>query len=371
MNIKKYITERFDFRYNVIQGRPEFKIKNSTKPYRFLDDRIANSILVQAKETGIYTSQSELMILLNSDFVPMYDPITAYMNSLPEWDGEDYISRLAMTVTTTSQDYFVWAFTKWFVAMVACAIHEDITNHCALVLIGEQGCGKTTWIENLVPRELKNYLTSKSINPTNKDSILLLSEKMLINMDELANFNNRQIEAYKELITKSKITERRVYERFSNNFPRRASFAATTNHHSVLPDQTGNRRFLVFEVENIEFDFERNLPQVYAQAVALIKEDFRFYFNREEQRRVETENENYRQVSQEEELIIQYLECPDESKDTQEFEYMNATEIIAYLKSKVRNSNRLNPIIVGKVMTSIGFRTIKKIGLKKYIVNLK
>lgn len=365
----KFIKENYDVRYNTVQGRIELKNKNEKEDFEFLTDRKANSILVEMKNTGVKCSHSELHTLLNSDYAENYDPISEYVESIEEWDGSDHIDVLAQTVKVNNQEYFNWAFKKWFVAMVACATDLEVTNHCAFVLVGQQGCGKTTWIENLIPDELKPYLVSKSINPSSKDSVLLLSEKILINMDELANFNSKQIEAYKELITKTKITERRVYERFSNNFPRRASFAATTNHESILPDQSGNRRFLVFKAEKIDYEAIINLRQAYAQARSLIEAGFKHYFDRDDQRRVEIENERFRQVSSEEELILQYFEVPNEDED--DVRYMNSTELIYYLRKISQSWVRINVVTLGKVMTALGFDTMKKDGLKKYIVKLK
>ncbi|WP_232432746.1 virulence-associated E family protein [Parabacteroides distasonis] len=47
----------------------------------------------------------------------------------------------------------LWAscFKKWFVAMVASWMADEVTNHEILVLIGRQGIYKTTWIDRLMP----------------------------------------------------------------------------------------------------------------------------------------------------------------------------------------------------------------------------
>lgn len=369
-NIIDMLLKKYDFRFNVIQGRAEYKEKSNSE-FKLLTERIANSILIDLKSNGITTSQNELQIILNSELVAQFNPITDYFEKLPRWDGENHILNLSQTVKAIDQSYFNWVFKKWFVAMVHCAIDEDIINHCALVLVGDQGCGKTTWIENLIPDNLKPYLVSTTINPSNKDSNLLLSEKILINMDELANFNARQVEAYKELITKSKITERRVYARFSDNYPRRASFAATTNHRNVLTDQSGNRRFLVCEIDSIDYTREINLEQCFAQSLELIDKNFQHYFDREEQNRISLQNENFRQQSSEEELVLEYLSIPNDKTIQSQIRYLNSTEIIAFLKSKVNGYVKLTPITLGKVLTSLGFKTTKKKGLKKYKVILK
>ena len=52
-------------------------------------------------------------------------------------------------------------------------------------------------------------------------------------MEEIGVFNRSQIEAFKELITKSTIRERRAYGVFSEDYVRRASFAGATNNKQL------------------------------------------------------------------------------------------------------------------------------------------
>lgn len=171
------------------------------------------------------------------------------------------------TVKTTDDEYFYWVFKKWFVAMVACAIKEDVTNQTVIIFSGKQGVGKTTWLKNLLPNTLKGYMYSGIVNPTNKDTLLQMSENILINMDEISTFDNKKTENFKELLSKPIIRERRPYDRFAENYIRRASFVGSTNNAEILNDVSGNRRYLVIEVLNIDYQQNVDLDKAFSQAL--------------------------------------------------------------------------------------------------------
>ena len=147
--------------------------------------------------------------------------------------------------------------------MVACVLDEKQVNQTVIVFSGKQGLGKTTWIEKLMPKQLKEYIFSGTINPSNKDTLIHLAECMLINLDELENLNRSEIGSLKEIITKTHIRMRKAYGHNNENMPRRASFAGSVNTAQFLNDTTGSRRFLCFEVEHIEYTHEIDINKVY------------------------------------------------------------------------------------------------------------
>lgn len=376
-NIEKYLKKQYVFKHNVVKSRIFFKRKSEKRlDFKILKEKDLNSILRELVNAGYQLSKRKLMDLINSDFVENFNPITDYFENLEEWDGKDYISILANTVTTTDNKMFHWAFRKWLVALVACSIKEEITNHTALIFVGKQGVGKTRWFENrLLPRALKPYVYSKKIDPSNKDHILQLSENILINMEEIGEFNRKQNESFKELITKTNIRERRAYGAFSEDYMRRASFSGTSNNMQLLNDTTGNRRFLVFEVISIDFDKNLDLDKVYAQALHLFKNGFQYWFDSEEISKINEHNLLYTQTSEEEEMIVKYFEKPKDGEV--KVEYMNATEIANYIYQNTRGTGvyRFKPVIIGKIMTAKGFKTKDvyegKNKIKKYIVKVK
>jgi predicted P-loop ATPase len=205
----------------------------------------------------IKTNLSSLRNLLYSDFCELFNPFEDYFFNLPTYDEKtDYITELANTITTTKQDLWQQCFKKWLVAMVGCVLDDKVINHTVIVFSGKQGLGKTTWVEKLVPKQLKEYLFSGTINPNNKDTLVQLAECMLINLDELENLNRSEIGSLKEIITKTQIRMRKAYGHNNETMPRRASFAGSVNTAQFLNDSTGSRRFLCFELEGIQYQHD-------------------------------------------------------------------------------------------------------------------
>lgn len=364
MEKENFLNDRYQFRYNEILNRTFYRNMNSQDEFILLQAYKLNSIKRELNNQGINATLTDIKCLLESDFVPKYSPFKEYFKNLKQWDNVDYIEMLAETISTTKNEDFKWAFKKWLVAFVACAINEETTNQGILILTGKQGIGKTTWLKKLVPMKLGEYFFSGNVNPNNKDSTLLLSEKLLINLDELASLNKKQIEAFKEMVTKSVISERRAYGQFTENYIRRASFVGSSNHNEILMDVTGNRRFLCFEATDIDYNHTINMDLVYSQVMHLINTDFKFHFDGDDIKRLEENNKMFTQSSEENDWIDELFSIPDDS----EFEFMNATEIVQYIKSVKRISSNIDVIAIGKIMTSKNFQKKKVNQIYKYIV---
>jgi len=270
----------------------------------------------------------------------------------------DYISELANTITTTQQDLWQTCFKKWFVAMVACVTNEKAINQTVIVFSGKQGVGKTTWIEKLIPKPLKDYMFSGTINPNNKDTLIHLAECMLINLDELENLNRTEIGTLKELITKTHIRMRKAYGHNNETLPRRASFAGSVNTAQFLNDTTGSRRFLCFEVEHIEYAHNIDIKAVYAQATQLYKNGFRYWFNQEEIKEINHNNEQYQIRSPEEELLLTWFELADRETANN---FLNTTQIAAKLADKAKlNITDGTVMKLGKALKKHGYLRLSK-----------
>jgi predicted P-loop ATPase len=365
--VQDHLQSLNDYRYNVVNGNIEFISKSGSQP-RVLSDYDINSLVRSLALSNIDYPVGSVRNLLKSDFIQKYDPFANYFNSLPQWDGNtDYISRLAETVDTDNTALWSVVFRKWIVALVAGVLDEKSINHTMIVLTGKQGLGKTTWILGLVPEQLKGYVFSGTINPDNKDTLIYLSETMLINLDELENLNKHQLGSIKELVTKNQVRIRRPYGTIFENLPRRASFAGSVNNREFLTDTSGSRRFLCFEVTGIRYHNEINLDMVYAQALELFRSGFRFWFNPDEIEQINLNNEKFRIKSIEEEQLFKYFAACDKNEAT---DYLKTSEILDVIffnyKNLINNSSNQQ---LGKILTANGFQKTKKQG--RYVYCLK
>ncbi|WP_269685189.1 VapE domain-containing protein [Flavobacterium lacustre] len=331
--LELFLSNKYVFRHNMVSGKLEFQYFGKKK-WNVMNDFIENSMLRECLKGRIKTNLSSLRNLLYSDFCVLFNPFEDYFFNLPSYDEKtDYINELANTITTTKQDLWQQCFKKWLVAMVGCVLDDKVINHTVIVFSGKQGLGKTTWVEKLVPKPLKEYLFSGTINPNNKDTLVQLSECMLINLDELENLNRSEIGSLKEIITKTQIRMRKAYGHNNETMPRRASFAGSVNTAQFLNDSTGSRRFLCFELEGIKYQHNVDINMAFSQALFLFKSGFRYWFDQEEIKSITENNEQYQLHSPEEELLLTWFEpCEREKANV----FLNASQIAAKLAEKAK-----------------------------------
>ncbi|PCJ27826.1 MAG: hypothetical protein COA97_02505 [Flavobacteriales bacterium] len=359
--------ERYQFRYNVVSGKPEM-FDEEECAFVPITDKMENSLFMALCDAGIQCPVNILRSILNSDFIPDFHPIREYFYKLDPWDGKtDHIAQLAAAIVTSSQKYWSKAFKKWLVAVVASALVDKLINHQVLVLLGIQGLGKTTFLIGMIPLELKNYVYAGTINPDSKDSLVYLSQNFLIIMDELADLTRSDLSNLKALITLPSIQVRKPYEKHSENLPHRSSFAGSINDEQFLRDMTGSRRWLCFEALSINNKHGINLNLVYAQALALFEQGFKYWFDAEEIAEITSENERFEMRSTEEELLLKvFTPCP---KDEAEYIF-STTEIAEHIKLishdfRVTNSSVYS---LGKALRKHGFCRFKRKGVYVYAV---
>ncbi|SHM22225.1 VapE domain-containing protein [Flavobacterium xinjiangense] len=362
--LELFLSNKYIFRHNIVSGKLEFQYFGKKK-WNVMNDFIENSMLRECLKARIRTNISSLRNLLNSDFCPLYNPFEDYFFNLPNYDEKtDYITELANTITTTKQDLWQQCFKKWMVAMVGCVLDEKVINHTVIVFSGKQGLGKTTWVEKLVPKQLKEYLFSGTINPNNKDTLVQLAECMLINLDELENLNRSEIGSLKEIITKTQIRMRKAYGHNNETMPRRASFAGSVNTAQFLNDTTGSRRFLCFELEGIQYQHKVDINMAFSQALFLFKSGFRHWFDQEEIKLITENNEQYQLHSPEEELLLTWFEPCEREIATL---FLNASQIGAKLAEKAKinlNDGTINKI--GKALKKHNFVKLMRKGSPVY-----
>lgn len=355
--IETYLNSRFKFRYNRVTGQVELQRK-SEKDFKPLTDYIENSILRDLLKSNIKCTQTTLRAILGSDFCPPYNPFESYFNQLPAWDGKDYITQLAQTVKTSNQTFWIIALKKWIVAVVAGVLEPKIINHSVIVFSGGQGLGKTSWMLKLCPWQLKDYIYSGTINPNNKDTLIYLSQCMLINLDELENLNRSEIGSLKEMITKSAINMRKAYGKYNETLVRRASFMGSVNTHQFLNDSTGSRRFLTFESLEIDYQHEVDIDKVYSQALSLFRSGYKFHFDKDEIIEICANNEEFEVRTIEEDSLLLYFE-PIEWNTAEYF--LTSSQILERIAFNVPlNLNNSSNVIIGKLLKKHHFIKGKK-----------
>lgn len=364
---QEFLTGGFCLRRNIVRRLVEYSGLKKKDVFQQVTDYWENSVWCALQKAGVYCRVSDLRSVINSDYSPEYNPFCSYFKNLPAWDGKtDHIGQLASTIDTTCPDYWTKCLKKWLVSVVACAINERKANHTVLLLSGVQGLGKTTWLRNLVPPVLRNYVYSGNLDPTAKDSSLLMSDCFLIILDELSGQTRVELNQLKALITKDSILERRPYARNAEAFVRRASFAATVNDSQILTDRTGSRRFLCFETLRIDYTSPVNHDAIYAQALALYKDGFRYWFAEKDITEINNNNEPFQQTSPEAELLFTYFRIPVRFEV---YILLSTSEIMSKILERSHFSGaKISINQLGKVLKSAGFESKKRHGKRLFAV---
>lgn len=310
--LAEYMCQNYEFRHNVLSDKYEVREKNAkpSTPFRPLTREAVNSISRRIKADGLEIQQlrQNLEEFIYSEETTKYDPIGEYLEYLPKWDGQDHVADLFGRIPgiTPEQHYLLGV---WIRSMVAHWMGMDILhgNECVVTLIGDQGCGKSTWCSRLLPPHLRTYYLDH-INLSNKfDKEMALTNNLLVNIDEMDQIKPGQHAQLKQTLSKPVVEGRPIYGREQKTRRRYASFVATTNNQHPLTDRTGNRRYLCVRIpENvlIDNDSEINYPQLYAQIVhQLRQEQQRYWFTNEEVKRIEALNLNYQSINDLESMV--------------------------------------------------------------------
>ena len=330
-------------------------------------------------ETGVQITPKEVQVVTISPAVPSVHPLRDYVYACanPNYydpsnpNQPDWIDLLAQRVIVEgdeeAQRFWRLCFKKWFVGMVASWLKDDIVNHQVLVLIGPQGIYKTTWLDYLLPPQLRMYGCKMGSNAyPSKDDRLRVAEYGLINLDEIdAISSTRELNIMKSLITTDNIVERPAYRYNKERYVRIASFCASGNKPEFLTDITGNRRFLPFKVTYIMDPRLAALQYecIYAQALYLFESGFQYWFDQEENRIIDKHNEDFRAQTNEEQLIFVHMAIPE--KDDPDAEFLTASDISSLLSCRGTIKKPLCPSRLGVIMRKAGFqekRTNKKRG---------
>jgi len=379
--IEAFLLAKYQFRHNPVLVRTEFKLKNKkNSSFQLLNERDVNSIFRELNNNHYACSISGIRSLLNSDFIIEENPFESYFNDVSKIStGDvDYIDQLSQTIKVENEVFWKWAFKKWLVNLVACALEGTRTakqlnikngvNQQVLVFVGEQGIGKTTWLNKLLPDKLEGYLFSGIVNPSNKDTLVNLSENLIINLDELENLNKTELGSLKSLITQSAIRLRRAYGIYNENFVRRASFVGSVNETEFLTDTTGNRRYLVIDTKKIEYAHNIKLDYVYSQAINLLKQGFSFEFKGSEINDIDNNNNRFLRQSVEEELLLKFYRLPEKDDKNDSIISLTPTELInemqKYSSIKIGDASSLRRL--GSALHKYKFQKISKGNSKPY-----
>ena len=339
MKTEIFLNENFEMRKNLMTGVAEYREKYSNdQSFKPLTEEVRNDMTMRATELGLKSWDRDVNRFIDSTRIEQYDPVNIWLDSLPQWNGHDYIKELAARVPTT-QPHWEKYLRMWLIGMVAQWRESDkqlTGNALTPLLIGRQGCGKTRFCKIILPPELRDYYNDK-INFKNEfDLNIALTMFAMINIDEFDKTTASQQIVLKYLLSSAEVKFRPPYGKTIKQFRRYTSFIGTTNQQKPLVDPTGSRRFVCVSIPNDkDIDFEDNLhhEQLFAQVLFLFNNGERYWLDNEEIATLIKENEPYQKLNDLVEMIGETFTKPKAG----EGRWWSLTEIHELLKNRYAN----------------------------------
>jgi len=306
-------THGVDVRYNVIKKRMEIDIPNT----KFIADMKDEASLIEIEDRCInmgipHTKVRDYLKILARE----YNPVKEWIDSIP-WDGHTRMQGfLNSLVTHDSNQLKEMLMRKWLISCLAAAYEENgVELEGILVLQGAQGLGKTLWFKRLCDYDRGWLLEGATLNPSDKDSVKRAVSHWIVELGEIeSTFKKSDIDQLKAFVTAKTDELRLPYDRAFTTYQRRTAFYASVNAREFLTDTSGNRRFWVLAVKDIDVNHGVDMQQLWAEVkeTMYIKGQKNWFLSPDEREMLNESNEIYRTQSSVEDLLLEHVDFESE-----------------------------------------------------------
>ena len=348
VNMMQLLKSRYDFRYNTVMKFVEYMPKEKGwYGFQPVDPRVQKRMTLEVQLADIRVSIKDVRNFLESDYIKNYNPIDEYLfQCYDKWDGKDHIRALARTVPTANPHWADWFYT-WFLGMVdqwRGYSHRQYGNSVAPLLISKQGYNKSTFCRRLLPPELQWGYSDNLILSEKRQVYQAMAQFMVINLDEFNQISPQVQQGFlKNLIQLPTLKYKPPYGSHVMEFPRLASFIATSNMKDILSDPSGNRRFIGVELTGpIDVSVRPNYQQLFAQALSALNNGEKSYFDAQQVKLIMKSNSQFEIIQPIDQYFLLYFELVEDEK---EGDYLTAAEIFDYLKKQIGSSLKVNSLM--------------------------
>ena len=348
VSMMQLLENRYDFRYNTVMKYVEYLPKDKGwYGYRPVEPRVQKRMTLEVQLADIRVSIKDVRNFLESDYIKNYNPIEEYLfQCYDKWDGKDHIRALARTVPTANPHWADWFYT-WFLGMVdqwRGYSHRQYGNSVAPLLISKQGYNKSTFCRRLLPPELQWGYSDNLILSEKRQVYQAMAQFMVINLDEFNQISPQVQQGFlKNLIQLPTLKYKPPYGSHVMEFPRLASFIATSNMKDILSDPSGNRRFIGVELTGpIDVSVRPNYQQLFAQALSALNNGEKSYFDAQQVKLIMKSNSQFEIIQPIDQYFLLYFELVENEK---EGDYLTAAEIFDYLKKQIGSSLKVNSLM--------------------------
>lgn len=278
-----YSLNTFDFRRYALRSTPWRKIDTANgkiEPMRDVDySGIRNYIeCVYGINSSMKIDDAFAIDVEKRSFHPIQD----YILSIT-WDKTKRVDTLLIDYFGCEDNEYTRAAIRKSLCAAVARIFEPGTKYdMVLILVGEQGTYKSTFLRKLGV----NWFSDTFITVQGKEAYEQLQGAWIIEIAELSALKKSEVENVKQFISKCDDAFRPAYGRTVEIYKRQCVFFGTTNDTDFLKDVTGNRRFNPVDIhpelakKSVKDDLtEYEVNQIWAEAYELWKNGEQLYFD--------------------------------------------------------------------------------------------
>ncbi|EAY2107925.1 replication protein [Salmonella enterica subsp. enterica serovar Infantis] len=331
-----------DIRFDQFRDEIMFASAGSGQWRAFTDADYAR-LRITMEKRGFKPVGRELIrdvVLLAADEQP-FDSATTWLNGL-EWDGVPRIESFYHTHFGTADTAYTRAVSMYmWTALAGRVLEPGVKADMVPILVGPQGCGKSSGVEALSPDP--SFFTEISFAEKDDDLARKMRGRLVAEIGELRGLNTKELESIKAFVTRTHENWIPKYREFATQFPRRLVFVGTTNEDEFLADKTGNRRWLPVEVSKVDVKaIKTDLLLLWAEARETYKRLGGIQF-RDAERLGATVHEQYTIKDAWLETVEKWLDTPDLMTNDipRNCEFLRASDVL-------RDAIGLNPSHIGK-----------------------
>ena len=286
-----------------------------------------------------------------------HHPIRDYLKTLA-WDGKPHIATMAGYFVDKYGRFHDW-IRRWMIGAVA-RVYEPTQNRM-LVLDSDQGLGKSFWVSWLAS-PMPRHMIEGPIDPANKDSWVRLINKWVWEVAELGSTTRKaDREALKHFLSVQFATVRPPYGKFDLHKPALASFIGTVNNESgILSDPTGNRRFMISHLTDIDWSYSKDLEpdDLWAEAHEAYLAGEAWHLSGAELKAAQDINDLYEVEDAFEGVVVSHFQI-----DYQNPTWTPTSDLLDHLYGTGLTGNRRsNSIQLGNCLNAMGFERARRSG---------
>jgi predicted P-loop ATPase len=320
-------------------------IKVDGKP--MTDELIIEMVRQMEASEGIRWTDTHIRTaLINLGHRHASSSLITWLESLT-WDGKDRIDLFfSKTYDTGYSNYTAACGYVLFLSAVARAYQPGCKADVMVVLIGDQGLGKSRGIEDLVPKQIW-YTDDLGGDLYERKVGEGLQGKWIIEFSEFSRINRATIEVVKDFLSRRVDHFRPAYGRIPKDFPRQCVFVGTTNNPLPLQD-TENRRYMPVECNTYRGTIPDQREQLWAEAVYRYKNHEPWWVTDEALlKTVKAKQDDARQHDEWEDVLRESLALYDQ---------VNLSDVAAKLNIGMDRFEKAQQTRLGIVMKAIGFQ---------------